>query len=125
MASPAIFAVIGDALPKEKRAMGFTVQSILKRVPIVLAPPIGGLLLERLGIVSQPLGYAGEIADVAEHHGDGLDLAAEPIHPLTDLDLLLAHEVADPVLGGAARDGHDHGGQQQDRPFQVNHFPLL
>src|SRR5437764_8144827 len=27
MASPAVFAVIGDALPKEKRAMGFTLQS--------------------------------------------------------------------------------------------------
>jgi MFS family permease len=32
MASPAIFAVIGDALPPNKRAMGFSVQSILKRV---------------------------------------------------------------------------------------------
>src|SRR6185369_11693176 len=27
MASPAIFAVIGDALPRERRAMGFTLQS--------------------------------------------------------------------------------------------------
>src|SRR5688572_7731129 len=35
MASPAIFAVIGDSLPRERRAMGFTLQSILKRVPIV------------------------------------------------------------------------------------------
>ena len=41
MASPTIFAVIGDALPREKRAMGFTIQSILKRVPIVIAPVIG------------------------------------------------------------------------------------
>ena len=41
MASPAIFAVVGDALPKERRAMGFTVQSILKRVPMALAPPLG------------------------------------------------------------------------------------
>src|SRR5918996_6117479 len=38
MASPAIFAVIGDSLPRERRAMGFTLQSILKRVPIVIAP---------------------------------------------------------------------------------------
>ncbi|HEU4433067.1 MAG TPA: MFS transporter, partial [Pyrinomonadaceae bacterium] len=38
MASPAIFAVIGDSLPRQRRAMGFTVQSILKRVPIVIAP---------------------------------------------------------------------------------------
>jgi MFS family permease len=52
MASPAIFAVIGDALPTEKRAMGFTIQSILKRVPIVIAPIIGGVIIARHGIVS-------------------------------------------------------------------------
>jgi MFS family permease len=51
MASPAIFAVIGEALPKEKRAMGFTIQSILKRVPIVIAPIIGGAIIASLGIV--------------------------------------------------------------------------
>jgi MFS family permease len=50
MASPAIFAVIGDALPKEKRAMGFTLQSILKRVPMVVSPLIGGALIAGLGI---------------------------------------------------------------------------
>ena len=50
MASPAIFAVIGDALPPHKRAMGFSVQSILKRVPIVIAPLIGGWLIARYGI---------------------------------------------------------------------------
>ncbi|MDQ5847020.1 MAG: MFS transporter, partial [Acidobacteriota bacterium] len=52
MASPAIFALIGDALPPDRRAMGFTVQSILKRVPIVIAPLIGGALIARLGVVS-------------------------------------------------------------------------
>jgi MFS family permease len=51
MASPAIFAVIGDALPRERRAMGFTLQSILKRVPIVIAPIIGGLLIARMGVI--------------------------------------------------------------------------
>jgi MFS family permease len=51
MASPAIFAVIGDALPRERRAMGFTLQSILKRVPIVIAPIAGGALIVRLGVV--------------------------------------------------------------------------
>ncbi len=52
MASPAIFAVIGDSLPKERRAMGFTVQSILKRVPIVIAPIIGGTLIASMGIIA-------------------------------------------------------------------------
>ena len=51
MASPAIFAIIGDALPKERRAMGFTLQSILKRVPIVIAPIAGGVLISSLGVL--------------------------------------------------------------------------
>ena len=50
MASPAIFAVIGDALPRERRAMGFTLQSILKRVPMTLAPLAGGALIAGLGV---------------------------------------------------------------------------
>src|ERR1700752_1670871 len=52
MASPAMFAVIGDALPPEKRAMGFSIQSILKRVPVVIAPVIGGVIIASRGIVS-------------------------------------------------------------------------
>jgi len=52
MASPAIFAIIGDSLPPDRRAMGFTVQSILKRVPIVIAPLIGGALIGKLGLIS-------------------------------------------------------------------------
>jgi MFS family permease len=51
MASPAIFAVIGDSLPRERRAMGFTLQSILKRIPIVMAPIIGGALIASMGLV--------------------------------------------------------------------------
>ena len=51
MASPAIFAIIGDSLPPDRRAMGFTVQSSLKRVPIVFAPLIGGLLIGKLGLL--------------------------------------------------------------------------
>src|SRR5258705_5633079 len=51
MASPAIFAIIGDSLPRERRAMGFTLQSILKRLPLAIAPIIGGALVASLGIV--------------------------------------------------------------------------
>jgi MFS family permease len=50
MGGPTLFAVVGDALPKEKRTMGFTVQSILRRVPIVIAPTIGGLAVATYGI---------------------------------------------------------------------------
>lgn len=52
MASPAIFAVIGDSLPKEKRAMGFTIQSILKRVPVMIAPVVGGVIIASRGVVA-------------------------------------------------------------------------
>ena len=52
MSQPAIFALIGDTLSHSKRAMGFSVQSIWKRVPIVIAVPLGGYLLARFGLVS-------------------------------------------------------------------------
>jgi MFS family permease len=52
LALPATFALIGDSLPPERRAMGFTIQSILKRLPTVLAPPLGGLLIGSVGLVA-------------------------------------------------------------------------
>jgi MFS family permease len=51
MASPAMFAVIGDSLPQGRRTIGFTLQSILKRIPTVIAPVVGGVLVAHLGIV--------------------------------------------------------------------------
>lgn len=50
MASPAIFATIGDALPRERRALGFTFQSMLKRIPMVISPLIGGAVIGAMGI---------------------------------------------------------------------------
>jgi MFS family permease len=52
MASPTLFAVVGDALPKGRRALGFTVQSILRRVPIAIAPMLGGLAIAAYGLQS-------------------------------------------------------------------------
>ncbi len=52
MASPTLFAVVGDALPKDRRALGFTVQSILRRVPIAVAPTLGGLAIAAYGLRS-------------------------------------------------------------------------
>ena len=51
MASPTLFAVVGDALPKERRALGFTVQSILRRIPIAVAPALGGMAIAAYGVV--------------------------------------------------------------------------
>ncbi len=50
MASPTLFAIVGDALPSNRRALGFSVQSILRRVPIAVAPAIGGVLIATHGV---------------------------------------------------------------------------
>ncbi|MBI3788177.1 MAG: MFS transporter, partial [Ignavibacteriales bacterium] len=49
-AFPATFAVIGDAMPHGKRAIAFSVQSILLRFPRVIGAPLGGLLIVGLGM---------------------------------------------------------------------------
>ena len=49
-AFPTTFAVIGDSLPRERRAVAFSVQSILVRVPRVIGAPIGGLLIAAHGV---------------------------------------------------------------------------
>jgi len=50
MASPTLFAVVGDSLPRSMRTMGFTVQSVLRRVPLVIAPVAGGVMIATYGI---------------------------------------------------------------------------
>jgi MFS family permease len=52
MASPILFAVVGDALPRDRRAVGFSVQAILRRVPILVAPILGGLAIAAIGILA-------------------------------------------------------------------------
>ena len=49
-ASPTVFAIIGDALPSAHRTIGFTVQSMTRRIPIAIAPALGGLLIASLGV---------------------------------------------------------------------------
>src|SRR5258706_8746282 len=48
---PPTFALIGQSLPPSKRATGFSVQATMKRLPVMLAPPLGGWLIARSGIV--------------------------------------------------------------------------
>src|SRR5690349_6699156 len=49
-ASPTVFAIIGDALPSAHRTIGFTVQSMTRRIPIAVAPALGGALIARFGV---------------------------------------------------------------------------
>jgi MFS family permease len=50
-AFPTTFAVIGDAVPRDRRSAAFAVQSVLVRVPRVISAPLGGLLIASLGIL--------------------------------------------------------------------------
>src|SRR5207302_9235594 len=46
---PATFSLVGAALEANRHSMGVGVQSVIKRLPIMIAPIIGGLLVERFG----------------------------------------------------------------------------
>jgi MFS family permease len=50
LASPAMFALVAESLPPGRRAHGFLVQSVLRRVPMLFAPALGGWLIERQGL---------------------------------------------------------------------------
>jgi MFS family permease len=52
LASPAMFALVAESLPPGRRAYGFLVQSVLRRVPILFAPAVGGWLIERQGLAA-------------------------------------------------------------------------
>jgi MFS family permease len=47
---PATFSLVGSTLPPDQHSMGIGVQSLVKRVPIVVGPVAGGMLIDRLGI---------------------------------------------------------------------------
>src|SRR3954462_14763508 len=48
---PASFSLIGASLSADPHAMGVGVQSVLKRLPIMFAPILGGYLIDRFGII--------------------------------------------------------------------------
>jgi MFS family permease len=48
---PATFSLIGSTLGPDRHAMGVGMQSVVKRLPIMVAPILGGYLIDRFGIV--------------------------------------------------------------------------
>ena len=49
---PAAFSLVAATLKREQHAMGIAVQSVVKRLPILVGPIIGGILIDRFGIVA-------------------------------------------------------------------------
>src|SRR5215813_10536853 len=48
---PATFSLVGAALEAHRYSMGVGVQSVIKRLPIMIAPIFGGMLIDHLGII--------------------------------------------------------------------------
>src|SRR4030081_3537440 len=49
---PATFSLIGATLGPNRHSMGVGIQSVIKRLPIMVAPIVGGILIDRFGIIS-------------------------------------------------------------------------
>src|SRR5438132_3814069 len=49
---PATFSLVGAALKANRHSMGVGVQSVIKRLPIMIAPIIGGMLIDRFGVIN-------------------------------------------------------------------------
>ena len=47
---PATFSLVGAALEANRHSMGVGVQAVIKRLPIMIAPIFGGILIDRFGI---------------------------------------------------------------------------
>ncbi len=46
---PATMSLVASALPKDKRTMGVSLHSLVRRIPMALGPVVGGLLISRFG----------------------------------------------------------------------------
>ena len=51
LSQPASFSLVGATLTHDRHAMGIAVQSFVKRLPIIIGPLIGGLLIDKLGVI--------------------------------------------------------------------------
>src|SRR5438309_10143870 len=49
---PATFSLIGDALEANRHSMGVDVESVINRLPIMIATIFGGMLSDRFGIIN-------------------------------------------------------------------------
>jgi MFS family permease len=48
---PATFSLVGETLAASRHSMGIGIQSVIKRLPIMIAPVCGGILIDRFGII--------------------------------------------------------------------------
>lgn len=49
---PASFTLVGESLPPHKHAMGIGIQSLVRRIPVIVGPVAGGVLMDHFGLTS-------------------------------------------------------------------------
>ena len=48
---PATFSLVGETLAANRQSMGIGVQSVIRRVPAMISPILGGILIDHFGVV--------------------------------------------------------------------------
>src|SRR5438270_112527 len=81
---PATFSLVAAALDANRHSMGIGVQSVIKRLPIMIAPFFGGMLIDRFGVI------------------EGVRIALIISILLSGLTILLQREVRDEPKGDVA-----------------------
>ncbi|HEY3662736.1 MAG TPA: MFS transporter [Chthoniobacterales bacterium] len=49
---PATFSLVAESLAADRHSMGIGMQSVIKRLPIMIAPFLGGALIDRFGMIT-------------------------------------------------------------------------
>ena len=87
---PGIMSLVSTAVPKDRRVMGVTLHSLVRRVPMALGPILGGVLIGRFGTVEGvriAFGAAFALGGLSlliqwKFIPDALETGKGPLHPL-------------------------------------------
>ena len=109
---PATFSVVATSLEKSRHTMGIGVQSMIRRVPMMLGPLLGGWLLTRFGWT------------------DGVRYALALCIVMSLLTLVFQWFMFEPEVGRvtpcAPRRGYTNdGAQRTDAPYQPTFFGIV
>ena len=112
MSLPATFSVVATSLEKHRHTMGIGVQSMIRRVPMMLGPLLGGWLLTRFGWT------------------DGVRYALALCITMSLLTAAFQWFMFEPELGRVTpcapeRDVGTGGAQRTDAPYQPTFFTVV
>lgn len=77
---PALFSMVAANLPPSQHGMGIAVQSIVRRIPVLVGPLAGGILIDRFGMLEGVrIGLAISVACGAASIGFQLRIVETPV----------------------------------------------